>query len=202
MRYLKGRNYSELSGAKSNLPAAPLFSLSSGVCMARWGGSASAGRHSWHEYLHQGKHGIGLHQCCWSMTFWCESGSADPCLWLLDPDPAIFNITVTFKTPTKMKKSQNSHITVGIQVFLTIFAEPDSKQQNKEVKNFMFCSDGCSLLRARGFSWSFKVLHGGLSRNIFILFHKNHFFINCKSFLKFSHRKAVPGSESGPGFNK
>ena len=24
------------------------------------------------------------------VTFWCESGSADPCLWLTDPDPAIF----------------------------------------------------------------------------------------------------------------
>jgi hypothetical protein len=21
------------------------------------------------------------------MTFWCGSGSADPCLWLMDPDP-------------------------------------------------------------------------------------------------------------------
>ncbi len=37
-------------------------------------------------------------QCCGSMTFWCGSGSgsADPCLWLLnpdpDPDPAIFVI--------------------------------------------------------------------------------------------------------------
>ncbi len=28
-------------------------------------------------------------QCCGSMTFWCRSGSGsvDPCLWLLDPDP-------------------------------------------------------------------------------------------------------------------
>ncbi len=31
-------------------------------------------------------------QCCGSMTFWCGSGSADPCLWLMgpDPDPPIF----------------------------------------------------------------------------------------------------------------
>ncbi len=30
-----------------------------------------------------------FNQCCGSMTFWCGSGSADPCLWLmgLDPDP-------------------------------------------------------------------------------------------------------------------
>ncbi len=28
-------------------------------------------------------------QCCGSMTFWCgsESGSVDPCFWLMDPDP-------------------------------------------------------------------------------------------------------------------
>ncbi len=25
-------------------------------------------------------------QCCGSMTFWCRSGSAYPCLWLMDPD--------------------------------------------------------------------------------------------------------------------
>jgi hypothetical protein len=26
-------------------------------------------------------------QCSGSMTFWCGSGSADPCLQLMDPDP-------------------------------------------------------------------------------------------------------------------
>jgi hypothetical protein len=26
------------------------------------------------------------------MTFWCGSGSVDPCLRLMDPDPAIFVI--------------------------------------------------------------------------------------------------------------
>jgi hypothetical protein len=42
----------------------------------------------------------GVNQCCGSMKLWCgsgcESGSADPYLWLMDPDsdadpdPAIF----------------------------------------------------------------------------------------------------------------
>jgi hypothetical protein len=27
-----------------------------------------------------------------NMTFWCGSGSADPCLLLMDPDPGIFVI--------------------------------------------------------------------------------------------------------------
>jgi hypothetical protein len=33
-------------------------------------------------------------QCCGTVTFWCGSGSgsADPCLWQMDPDPAIFVI--------------------------------------------------------------------------------------------------------------
>ncbi len=75
------------------------------------------------------------------MAFWCGSGSADPCLWILDPDldpdPAIFvtdlqdAIKKQFKkkffslllfegTVTsffKDKKSKRSHKTVGIKVF-------------------------------------------------------------------------------------
>jgi hypothetical protein len=41
-------------------------------------------------------------QCCGYMTFWggSGSGSADPCLVLMDPDPAIFVIAVP-KMPTK-----------------------------------------------------------------------------------------------------
>ncbi len=35
---------------------------------------------------------LSYEQCSGSMQFWDGSGSADPCLWLLDPDPAIFVI--------------------------------------------------------------------------------------------------------------
>ncbi len=39
-------------------------------------------------------HWYCYNQSCGSMTCWCGSGSADPCLWLMDPDsdPAIFVI--------------------------------------------------------------------------------------------------------------
>ncbi len=84
-------------------------------------------------------------QCCGSMTFWygSGSGSAHPCLWLMDPDPdtAVFvfdlqdvnkklfflsllayyfwrSIYIIFKD----KKSKRSHKAVGIKVFLTIFS--------------------------------------------------------------------------------
>ncbi len=85
-------------------------------------------------------------QCCGYMTFWCGSrsgsGSADPCLWLIDPDPAIFvvdlqdaNKKVIFLLKVflliifgryiyiifKEKKWKRSHKAVGIKVFLTIF---------------------------------------------------------------------------------
>ncbi len=81
-------------------------------------------------------------QCCGSMTFWCGSGSADPCLWLRDPYPAIFVIDLqdgnkkliffskffclllfesTFTSFFRDKKSKRSQNAVGIKVFLTIF---------------------------------------------------------------------------------
>ena len=34
-------------------------------------------------------------QCCGSMTFWGGSGSADPCLWLMDPDSTNFSLIIS-----------------------------------------------------------------------------------------------------------
>ncbi len=89
-------------------------------------------------------------QCFGSMTFWCGSGSgsADPCLRLMYPDPdpgsgscyfrhwhsrcqqktnkkKFFYLLLfegTFTLFFKDKKCKISHKTVGIKVFLTIFA--------------------------------------------------------------------------------
>ncbi len=88
---------------------------------------------------------FNIHQCCGSMTFWrgSGSGSADPCLWLLDPDPSLFIIDIqeankkinlkkfvcillfegTFTSFFKNKKSKTSRKTVEIKVFFTIFAQ-------------------------------------------------------------------------------
>jgi hypothetical protein len=57
-------------------------------------------------------------QCSGSMTFWCGSGSADPCLRLMDPS---FPFEGTFTSFFK-NKSKRSHKTVEIKVFLNIFA--------------------------------------------------------------------------------
>jgi hypothetical protein len=91
-------------------------------------------------------------QCCGSMAFWGGSWSADPCLWLIepDPDPAIFitdlqdaskklifehNFSAYYFLKLHLHhfskiKVKKSHKIVGIKVFLTIFAwwmkDPDS----------------------------------------------------------------------------
>jgi hypothetical protein len=93
-------------------------------------------------------------QCSRSMTFWCgsgsRSGSSDPCLRLMDPDPDldpdpatfVFDLQEANEKPIfflikffclllfegaftaffKDKKSKRSHKTVGIKVSLAIIA--------------------------------------------------------------------------------
>jgi hypothetical protein len=93
---------------------------------------------------------VCIKQCCGSMTFWCGSGSADPCISLMDPDPdsdpypAIFTIDLqdankkliykksflrillfesTFTHHfRKIKSQKSSHKTIEGKVSLTIFA--------------------------------------------------------------------------------
>ncbi len=52
---------------------------------------------------------VGPNQCCGSVTFWCSYGSADPCLWTMDPDsapdPAIF-VLVHLHHFSKIKSSK------------------------------------------------------------------------------------------------
>ncbi len=93
------------------------------------------------------------HHCCGSMIFWggSGSGSADPCLWLMDPDSdpypgsgsccfrhwpsrcqkktnflTQFFLLITFWSCIyiifQRKKVKKSRKIVGIKVFLTIFA--------------------------------------------------------------------------------
>ncbi len=106
--------------------------------------------HFFRDFLHNSQHTISykIKSCAvwkrecreqWSrsMTFWCGSGSADPCIWLMNPDPAIFVIELQdvnkkrikksffclllferiFTLFFKDKKSRRSHKTVGIKVF-------------------------------------------------------------------------------------
>jgi hypothetical protein len=52
----------------------------------------------------------GKNQCSVSMTFWCgsRSKSADPCLWIMDPDLAIFIIDLQDANKKLIKKKSFS----------------------------------------------------------------------------------------------
>ncbi len=91
---------------------------------------------------------ISLLQCCGSMTFWSGSGSgsADPCLWLMDPDPAFFVIDLQdaskklifntiffclllfkgkFTSFFKIKCQKESQIKVFLTIFAWWYKDPD-----------------------------------------------------------------------------
>jgi hypothetical protein len=57
-----------------------------------------------------GRWRLAFYQCCGPMTFWCGSGSTDPCLWLWLMDPLFSSLT--FKLPTKnaLKKDFLHHL--------------------------------------------------------------------------------------------
>jgi hypothetical protein len=79
---------------------------------------------------------VSCNQCCGSMTFWCGSGSVDPCLWLMypdpdsnpEPDPAIFNIDLQGTNKKLIKKRFSAYY------FLKVHLHKFSKISQKEVK--------------------------------------------------------------------
>ncbi len=78
---------------------------------------------------------FGFHQCCGSMTFWggSGSGSADPCLWLMDPDPdpAIFDIDLQYASK-KLIFQQNFFCLILFEgTFTSYFKDKKSKRVTK-----------------------------------------------------------------------
>ncbi len=69
-------------------------------------------------------------QCCGSMTFWCVSGSADPCLWIMDPDPAIFVIDLQDANKKRIKKN-SAYYFLKVPTFTSFFKDKKSKSVTK-----------------------------------------------------------------------
>jgi hypothetical protein len=71
---------------------------------------------------------ILLKHYCRSVTFWHGSGSdsADPCLWLTDPDPAM---SLTFKAPTKTIICLSFSADYFLKVHLNNFSKIKSDQE-------------------------------------------------------------------------
>ncbi len=122
-------------------------------------------------------------QCCGSMTFWCRSGSgsgsADPCLWLLDPDPAIFVID-----PPPVPTNNNFSCLLlyeGTGTFTSFFKEKKVKKKSQSSRNqgFLTClviegSGSIPLINGSG-SGSRRPKNIGI-RNTAYLFTTSYFF--------------------------
>ncbi len=84
------------------------------------------------------------HQCCGSMTFWCGSGSgsgsADPCLWLIDPDsdPAIFVIDLQ-DTNKKLILKKSFLFNVYLHLFSKIKSQKEVTKQQESRFFIFFC---------------------------------------------------------------
>ncbi len=76
------------------------------------------------------------------MTFWCGSGSAGPCLWLIkpdsDPDPAIFVIN-TQDTNKKLNLNKKFFCLLLFEgTFTSFIKDKKSKRSHKKVKARFF----------------------------------------------------------------
>ncbi len=89
----------------------------------------------------------GKNQCSGSMTFWCgsRSKSADPCLWIMDPDPAIFYIDLQDANKKLIKKKSFSayyFLKVHLHFFSKIKSQKEVTKQYGRNQDFSyyFCS--------------------------------------------------------------
>ncbi len=88
------------------------------------------------------------HQCCGSMTFWCGSGSEDPCLWLMDPDPAIFIIDLQ-DAKKNLLKNKFFCLLFFESTFTSFFKDKKSKKsQNSRNQGFSYCF--CLMIEGSG----------------------------------------------------
>ena len=90
-----------------------------------------------------------LNQCCGSMTFWGGSGSADPCLWLMDPDPAI--IVIDLQDAIK-KLIFNTIFSAYyfLKVHLHHFSKIKSQKESQNSRNQGFSYYFCMMIEGSG----------------------------------------------------
>ncbi len=89
------------------------------------------------QYNDKNKTGHNIHsffQCCGSRTFWGGSGSADPCLWLMDPDPAIFVIDLQDGCKNKFFNTIFSAY-YFLKVHLHNFSKIKSQKESQNIRN-------------------------------------------------------------------
>ncbi len=90
-------------------------------------------------------------QCRGSMTFWCGSGSADPCLWLMDPDPdpSIFVIDLQVVKKNQIFKTIFSAF-YFLKVHLHHFSKRKIKKESQNSRNRDFSYYFCMMIEGSG----------------------------------------------------
>ncbi len=95
-----------------------------------------------------------LDQCCGSMTFWRGSGSADPCLWLMDPDsdpdPDIFVIDPQDAKKNNLKKSFSAYNFLKGHCHLHHFSKIQSQTKSQNSRNQGFSYYFCLTIEGSG----------------------------------------------------
>jgi hypothetical protein len=88
-------------------------------------------------------------QCSGSMTFWGGSGSADPSLWLMDPDPAIFVIDLQDDSKKLIFNTIFSAY-YFLKVHLHHFSEIKSQKESQNGRNQGFSYYFCMMIEGSG----------------------------------------------------
>ncbi len=84
-----------------------------------------------------------------SMTFWCGSWSADLCLWLIDPDPAIFFI-IELRDANKTQFLKFFSAYYFSKVHLHHFSKIKSQKESQNSRNQGFSYYFCMMIEGSG----------------------------------------------------
>ncbi len=95
--------------------------------------------------------GGGANQCSGSMKFWVGSGSgsANPCLWLVDPDPAIFIIDLQ-DASKKLLFNTIFSAYYFLKVHLHHFSKIKSQKEPQNSRNQGFSYYFCMMIEGSG----------------------------------------------------
>ncbi len=72
-------------------------------------------------------------QCCGSMTFWYGSGSADPCLWQVDPYPDSAIFVIDLQDANKKLFFSSFYAYFFLKIHLNHFSKIKSKKRELKV---------------------------------------------------------------------
>jgi hypothetical protein len=94
---------------------------------------------------------VTIFQCCGSMTFWGASwsGSADPCLWLMDPDPSIFVIDLQ-DASKKIILNKIFSAYYFLKLHLHHFSKIKSQKESQNSRNQGFSYYFCTMIEGSG----------------------------------------------------